>query len=275
MRCSSVQVLVDLLAAVVEPADLVQRNEGEARHLTSLLRVRMRQGMLQAPPSEHATTSRLPDGTPATPAAAPRPGGDEVLGVEVYSLALYLLVHFYLRDAHKADSSDVWPSEIYSLGQMEPSSPMRMTSHSWAREQQGEAGAAWAVVLLVAAEPDGMLADRWLVTAGRGLLSSQPVCSCCITCNVCNRCITLQPNSRRRVLLRTPTTAAPTTPLCVQAGTRTRRTCPPCGSTCSSTWHCRRRWRWGSLPSWPAMPTCWWRWQPLLLARLARRSRRA
>ncbi|PRW18405.1 TBCC domain-containing 1 isoform A [Chlorella sorokiniana] len=85
------KVLVDLLAAVVEPADLVQRNEG----------------------------------------------GDEVLGVEVYSLALYLLVHFYLRDAHKADSSDVWPSEIYSLGQMEPSSPMRMTSHSWAREQQG------------------------------------------------------------------------------------------------------------------------------------------
>lgn len=78
--------------------------------------------------------------------------------MEVYSLALYLLVHFYLRDAHKADSSDVWPSEIYSLGQMEPSSPMRMTSHSWAREQQGEAAAqrgggrwSWCAAATVAA----------------------------------------------------------------------------------------------------------------------------
>ena len=83
----------------------------------------------------------LPGNAPPAPALSSLPGGDEVLGVEVYSLALYLLVHFYLRDAHKADSSDVWPSEIYSLGQMEPSSPMRMTSHSWTREQQGEAGA--------------------------------------------------------------------------------------------------------------------------------------
>ena len=32
LRCSWPQVLVDLLAAVVEPADLVQRNEGEAGH---------------------------------------------------------------------------------------------------------------------------------------------------------------------------------------------------------------------------------------------------
>lgn len=62
-----------------------------------------------------------------------------MLGAEAYSLALFLLVHFYLRDAHKADASDVWPSELFSLGQVEPSSPMRMTAHSWGREQQGEA----------------------------------------------------------------------------------------------------------------------------------------
>jgi len=61
-----------------------------------------------------------------------------VLGVEVYSLALYLFAHFYLREAHKADSSDVWPSELFGSMQAEPSSPMRMTAHSWGREQQGE-----------------------------------------------------------------------------------------------------------------------------------------
>ena len=64
-----------------------------------------------------------------------------MLGVEVYCLALLLFAHFYLREAHKADSSDVWPSDLIAA-QMEPSSPMRMTAHSWGREQQGER-AAW------------------------------------------------------------------------------------------------------------------------------------
>lgn len=60
-----------------------------------------------------------------------------MLGVEVYSLGLFLFAHFYLREAHKADASDVWPSELFSGMQAEPSSPMRMTAHSWGREQQG------------------------------------------------------------------------------------------------------------------------------------------
>jgi hypothetical protein len=79
-----------------------------------------------------------PDSTTATTLGA---GGDEVLGVEVYCLSLLLFAHFYLREAHKADSSDVWPSDLIAA-QMEPSSPMRMTAHSWGREQQGER-AAW------------------------------------------------------------------------------------------------------------------------------------
>ncbi|KAI3435495.1 hypothetical protein D9Q98_001561 [Chlorella vulgaris] len=83
------KVLIDLLAAVVEPPDLVQRNDG-----------------------------------------------DEVLGAEVYSLSLYLCAHFYLREAHKADASDVWPPDLLPW-QAEPSSPLRMTAHSWGREQQG------------------------------------------------------------------------------------------------------------------------------------------
>ena len=60
--------------------------------------------------------------------------------MEVYCLALLLFAHLYLREAHKADSSDVWPSDLIAA-QMEPSSPMRMTAHSWGREQQGEPAA--------------------------------------------------------------------------------------------------------------------------------------
>ena len=59
-------------------------------------------------------------------------GGDGILGVELYSLALYLFAHFYLREAHKAETADVWPSEYFSW-QQEPSSPMRMTARSWGR----------------------------------------------------------------------------------------------------------------------------------------------
>lgn len=65
-----------------------------------------------------------------------RGAGDEVLGAEVYSLSLYLCAHFYLREAHKADASDVWPPDLLPW-QAEPSSPLRMTAHSWGREQHG------------------------------------------------------------------------------------------------------------------------------------------
>lgn len=54
--------------------------------------------------------------------------------MEVYSLGLYLMAQFYLREAHKADTADSWPSDLFSM-QQEPSSPMHMTAKSWGREQ--------------------------------------------------------------------------------------------------------------------------------------------
>lgn len=53
--------------------------------------------------------------------------------MELYSLALYLFAHFYLREAAKAETADVWPNE-YAAWQQEPSSPMRMTARSWGRD---------------------------------------------------------------------------------------------------------------------------------------------
>ncbi len=52
--------------------------------------------------------------------------------MEVYSLGLYLVAQFYLREAHKADTADSWPSELFSM-QQEPSSPMHMTARAWGK----------------------------------------------------------------------------------------------------------------------------------------------
>ena len=59
--------------------------------------------------------------------------------MEVYSLGLYLVAQFYLREAHKADTADTWPTELFSM-QQEPSSPMHMTAKAWGRDAGGRAG---------------------------------------------------------------------------------------------------------------------------------------
>ena len=158
---AQVQVLLDLLAAVVDPPDLVQRSDGEpgSQPMPRRSPARKRRSQPRPPgpwqshlaagparslasaanrsatcPSGH--TGHSADPHPSCVPAGAGAGGDEVVGVEVYSLALFLFVHFYLREAHKADSSDVWPSaDPWYSQQAEPSSPMRMTAHSWGREQ--------------------------------------------------------------------------------------------------------------------------------------------
>jgi len=54
--------------------------------------------------------------------------------VDAYRLLLFLLVHFYTREAAKTDTADVWPVDQQSMFQAEPSSPMRLTS-AWSKEQ--------------------------------------------------------------------------------------------------------------------------------------------
>ncbi|KFM23411.1 TBCC domain-containing protein 1 [Auxenochlorella protothecoides] len=60
---------------------------------------------------------------------------DEVVAVEVTCLTLYLVVAYYLCTASKADTADVWPADLFS-SQHEPSSPMRLISRAWGRDQQ-------------------------------------------------------------------------------------------------------------------------------------------
>uniref|UniRef100_A0A1D1ZXZ4 TBCC domain-containing protein 1 n=1 Tax=Auxenochlorella protothecoides TaxID=3075 RepID=A0A1D1ZXZ4_AUXPR len=63
------------------------------------------------------------------------PDSDEVVAVEVTCLTLYLVVAYYLCTASKADTADVWPADLFS-SQHEPSSPMRLISRAWGRDQQ-------------------------------------------------------------------------------------------------------------------------------------------
>lgn len=74
-----IQVLLDLLGAVLHDRTLLQRAE---------------------------------DGSPTA--------------VDVYPLVLFLLSHYYTRDAMKLDTADIWPSDHPSTHQLEPSSPMRL-----------------------------------------------------------------------------------------------------------------------------------------------------
>lgn len=60
---------------------------------------------------------------------------DEVVAVEVTCLTLYLVVAYYLCTASKADTADVWPADLFS-SQHEPSSPMRLISRAWGRDQR-------------------------------------------------------------------------------------------------------------------------------------------
>lgn len=83
--------------------------------------------------------------------------------MEVYSLGLYLVAQFYLREAHKADTADTWPSELFSM-QQEPSSPMHMTAKAWGRDAGACLGRA------TRQHSSRVAAQGWLAAWGKELL---------------------------------------------------------------------------------------------------------
>ena len=65
-----------------------------------------------------------------------------MLGVEVHCLSLYLFVHLYLREAHRTETADVWPPDLFPAlqAQQEPSSPMRLTAAAASQHGGGSGG---------------------------------------------------------------------------------------------------------------------------------------
>jgi len=57
------------------------------------------------------------------------------IAADAHRLILYLFVQYYTREASRADTADVWPSDHPSATQLEPSSPMRLAARPWAKEQ--------------------------------------------------------------------------------------------------------------------------------------------
>lgn len=67
-----------------------------------------------------------PDGAPAA--------------ADAHRLTLFLFVQYYTREAAKTETADQWPPDHPSVTQLEPSSPMRLTARSWAKEQAHHRG---------------------------------------------------------------------------------------------------------------------------------------
>ncbi len=62
------------------------------------------------------------------------PDGSPV-AVDAHRLVLFLFVQYYTREASRADTADVWPSDHPSATQLEPSSPMRLAARPWVKDQ--------------------------------------------------------------------------------------------------------------------------------------------
>lgn len=62
------------------------------------------------------------------------PTDGDPLAVDVYGLVLYLFVHFYTREAARAETADGWPNGHPADVQIEPSSPMGLTARAWGKE---------------------------------------------------------------------------------------------------------------------------------------------
>ncbi|KAL4542064.1 hypothetical protein Ndes2437B_g06383 [Nannochloris sp. 'desiccata'] len=57
------------------------------------------------------------------------------MAADAHRLILFLFAQYYTREASRADTADVWPSEHPSATQLEPSSPMRLAARPWIKEQ--------------------------------------------------------------------------------------------------------------------------------------------
>ena len=54
---------------------------------------------------------------------------------DAHRLTLFLFVQYYIKEAQRTETADTWPPDHPSATQLEPSSPMRLTARSWAKEQ--------------------------------------------------------------------------------------------------------------------------------------------
>jgi Tubulin binding cofactor C len=57
------------------------------------------------------------------------------LAADAHRLVLFLFVQYYTREASRADTADIWPSDNSSASQLEPSSPMKLAARPWVKEQ--------------------------------------------------------------------------------------------------------------------------------------------
>ncbi len=121
IKPSQTVVLLELLGSVIDSEEALRYGDGEcccpARAIAVLGCMHKRQGaQLTLPNPMNALDLSDADGS--------------IVAIDLYRLVLYLFVHFYAREAYKAETADVWPADIAHV-QQEPSSPMKMTARAW------------------------------------------------------------------------------------------------------------------------------------------------